>query len=363
MASISKIQIESGTFDIKDETARNGVATNIQSIESINNEITTIKGDIETTNANLNTTNTNVTNNTNSINNLDTEKQDKLTEIVLFGDSWTDPTSLDAIWGNLIGEELGLTVHNYAKSGAYMSGTDSISLENQVENYHISDVDKTKVKYIVILGGINDFRNGVGYTVLSSKLIEQIELLKGYSPQAKILYVSNTRYYYDKDQGDYWCGVHQDLRNESKIVTYNMFDTMGPEVFNKNNYFHLTQVGQRIMLSNIIACLTGGEIQYFQNSMTASSANGSIKVTTERVHNMSILTFELTITQNCDNITFPHPNDYYWCYYPLFGGWMDQGYKTIAFDLSAENLIFACKEGFVAGNTYRGVQIINFAHR
>ena len=45
MASISKIQIESGTFDIKDETARNGVATNNQSIESINNEITTFYKD------------------------------------------------------------------------------------------------------------------------------------------------------------------------------------------------------------------------------------------------------------------------------------------------------------------------------
>lgn len=363
MPSISKIEIEEGTFDIKDTTARNGVETNKQSIESINNNIISIKSDIETTNNNLNNTNENVSNNTTSINNLNTEKQDKLTEIVLFGDSWTDPTSLDAIWGNLIGEELGLTVHNYAKSGAYMSGTDSISLENQVENYHISDVDKTKVKFIVILGGINDFINNVAYNVLSGKLIEQIELLKGYSPQAKILYVSNTRYYYDKDQGDYWCGVHEDLRNESKIVTYNMFDTMGPEVFNKNNYFHLTQVGQRIMLSNIIACLTGGEIQYFQNEMSASNEYGSVKVITERVHNMSIVTFELTITQNTSSITFPHPNDYYWCYYDMLGGWTDQGYKTIAFDLSAESLIFACKEGFVAGNTYHGMQIVNLAHK
>ena len=51
MASISKIQIESGTFDIKDETARNGVATNSQSIATLENNLNTFEN---TTNGNLN---------------------------------------------------------------------------------------------------------------------------------------------------------------------------------------------------------------------------------------------------------------------------------------------------------------------
>ena len=273
-------------------------------------------------------------------------KNQGLTEIVIFGDSWSDPTSLDAIWGtqNYIGAELNLHVDNYAKSGAYMSGTSTNDLEDQIATFNAdSNVNKSKVKYIVILGGINDYRNSVTWSTLKNKIEEQIELLKGYCPQAKIIYVSNCQYYYSKEQGDYWCGVHEDIHATSKIVTYNLFGTFGREMFNTSNYFHLTQTGQKMMLSNIIATLTGGDIIYWEDSVKVTNSSGAIVYSTQRIKNMVTLTIRFKPTASQTFFTFSNPSGHYWSYYDLrFGvvgrakevGIINIGYNAIALDFA-----------------------------
>lgn len=272
-------------------------------------------------------------------------KENKLTEIVIFGDSWSDPTSLDAIWGtqDYIGKELNLNVNNFALSGAKMSGTDNTSLQAQVQTFNSSNVNKTKVKYIVILGGINDFRNSITWTNLRLKIEEQIEILKGYCPQAKILFVSNCQWYYSKEQGDYWCGVHEDIRAVNKIVTYNMFGTFGKEMYNTNNYFHLTQTGQKMMMSNIIASLTGGELIYWEDSVDVTNSDGHIKYSTQRIKNMVILDIEFTPTTSKSYYSFGNPSGYYFNYYEYRFGFVGRAkevgicninYNAISFDFS-----------------------------
>lgn len=281
-----------------------------------------------------------------AINEVNSKTETPLTEIVIFGDSWSDPTSLDAIWGtnNYIGKELNLNVNNYAKSGAYMSGTGTDDLQGQVSTFNSdSNINKTKVKYIVILGGINDYRNSVTWTNLYTKLEEQIELLKTYCPQAKILFVSNCQWYYDETQGNYWCGIHEEIRATEKIVTYNIFGTLGKEVYNTNNYFHLTQTGQKIMLSNIVASLTGGEIQYFEDTVSVTNSDGTINYSTQRVGNMVLLNIKLTPTNSKTFYSFANPSGYYYNYYThRFGvvgrakevGIINIGYNAIAFDFN-----------------------------
>lgn len=293
-------------------------------------------------------------------------KENKLTEIVIFGDSWSDPTSLDAIWGtqDYIGKELNLNVNNFALSGARMSGTDNTSLQAQINTFeNDSNVDKTKVKYIVVLGGINDFRNDVSYNVLTAKIEEQIPRLKTMCPQAKIVYVSNCRWYYDKDQGDYWCGVHEELRYGLMIPTLNLFGTMGVEMYNTNNYFHLTQTGQKIMLSNIVALLTGGEIQYWEDTITLSNSDGDLKISSQRVHNMVFINFDLKAKTSFSSTTFNKPTGYYIPYYPLLGGWSDSNYKQFAFDLEYDKIIFAVKDNAIVGKTYHHLLCIPLNHK
>ena len=293
-----------------------------------------------------NLTTTDKTNLVNAINEVNSRTTTLLTEIVIFGDSWSDPTSLDAIWGtqSYIGTELNLHVDNYAKGGAYMSGTSTNDLENQIATFNAdTSVNKNAVKYIVILGGINDYRNSVTWSTLKNKIEEQIELLKGYCPQAKIIFVSNCQYYYSKEQGDYWCGVHEDIHANSKIVTYNLFGTFGREMFNTSNYFHLTQTGQKMMLSNIIATLTGGDIIYWEDSVKVTNSSGEIIYSTQRIKNMVTLTIRFKPTVSQTYFTFSNPSGHYWSYYNLrFGvvgrakevGIINIGSSAIALDFA-----------------------------
>lgn len=337
-------------FNVKDAEARTNIASLQTTVAGHTTDISNINGDISDIQG--------------DITDLDNDKAKKLDSIVLFGDSWTDPTSLDAIWGTLIGGQLNLTTHNYALSGSYFSKEDATSLKAQIDTFESdTNVDKTKVKYIVALGGVNDFRNGVTYNTLTAKIEEQIPRLKAMCPQAKIVFVSNCRWYYDKDQGDYWCGVHEELRYGLMIPTLNLFGTMGKEMYNTNNYFHLTQVGQRIMLSNIVALLTGGEIQYWEDEITLSNSDGDLKISSQRVHNMVFINFDLTAKTSFASTTFNKPTGYYLPYYPLIGGWSDSNYKQFAFDLDYDKIIFAVNGNAIVGKTYHHLLCIPLNHK
>ena len=76
----------------------------------------------------------------------------ELSDLVVFGDSWSDTHVTDAIWSPLAANNLGLTLKNYAINGARMT----LSLAGEINNY-LTHNDPTRAKYIVILGGLNDY--------------------------------------------------------------------------------------------------------------------------------------------------------------------------------------------------------------
>ena len=334
-------------YEVKDAKARDDINLINEDIENnVKTSISNLETDIEN---NVKT----------SISNLETG----LNKIALFGDSWTDPTSLDAIWGTLIGGALNLTTHNYAKSGAYMSGETETSLKSQVDTFLNEDIEKTKVKYIVVLGGVNDFRNNVAWDVLAEGLETQIARLKTSCPQAKIVYVSNCQYYYSKEQGDYWCGVHQQLRYAVSIPTLNLFGTMGNEVYNSNNYFHLTQVGQRIMMSNIIALLTGGEIQHWQDTIVITNDTAEVKYSTQRVNNMVHIIIELTPKTATDFYTINSSLPFYLNYYGERIGIVGRAKEVGIVNISHNAIAFDFETALTVNEKYRFITAIPLEHK
>ena len=245
-------------YNIKDEVARNGI-----------NSLTEI-----------------TTNNTTNINNLSLNKANLLDKLIIFGDSWSDNTVTDSIWGAIVGEKLNLTVENYAKNAGYMYGNNAIDLPSRVTDYLESDSDKTKVKYIIIMGGINDYRHNITLNNLVSSLTTQITRLEENCPQAKIVYISNCEYPYDISQGVYWTGVHELLRINTSIATLNLFNIIGKGAFNTSNYFHLTQNGYRLLASNIVSLLTGGEICCYQEDRYLSNSDADIRYSSQRIGNI-----------------------------------------------------------------------------
>lgn len=262
-------------------------------------------------------------------------------ELVIFGDSWSDANVTNSIWGAIVGNKLGLNVNNYAKSSAYMSGTDDISLQNQVTQFLNSSVDKTKVKYIVILGGVNDFRNNVTYLDLVTSLTNQITRLESVCPKAKIVYISNTEYPYTEKQGVYWSGVHQAIRINTQITTLSLFNIMGRGIFD-SSYFHLTQDGYRLLASNIISLLTGGEILEYQDLVLLESGGHSIKYFTQRVGNVVHAGFSIYIgygtapTQITFNKATNDPNLSYAS--SMRGSFMTNGNKAMEYVVSNDNI-------------------------
>lgn len=225
MADISKIQIESGTYNIKDTTARSNIST-------INNTITNIQNTID-----------NIT-----------------TEMVVFGDSWSDLNVTEAIWSTIASNNLRLNLHNYAVDGAgYVAPGTNLIRTQFVAAGNDSTYDKDAVRYVVFEGGLNDYRNNVSVNDLKNAIIGLINDAHTLFPNAKIIYVNNFQYPYNSVQSTFWHTLQYNLSGWG-IDTLNQ-DGYYSQYFFISNKTHLTQTGQRVFATNIVAALSGGQIK------------------------------------------------------------------------------------------------------
>lgn len=208
-------------------------------------------------------------------------KQDKL---VVFGDSWSDPEVPDSIWSSNLASELNLTNINYAKDSAGFVQPSNNLISTQIANFNSSDVVKETVKYIVVMGGINDYNNGVSVYDLYEEIKTCLDTLQSICPNAKILYVSNCKYPYTKNQLYYWYQVHNAVL---KYNSLNLINKVGLPLF--SNSYHLTQVGQIWLAKNINACLTGGELLTYLDTRTFEDSNIKIDYSTIPLSNNSLM--------------------------------------------------------------------------
>ena len=157
MADISKIQIESGTYNIKDVVARQQIA---------------------------------------GLSNLST----KYTKMLTFGDSWTgDSLNNDGTgtlanpscnWASLLADTLGLTLENYAIGGYAVYGIDNtlrIEIERAVNNISVDDRDQ--YKYIFVMIGVNDWQGSASPSTLMTTTINDLTYLKTCFPKSQIVFI------------------------------------------------------------------------------------------------------------------------------------------------------------------------------
>ena len=211
--------------------------------------------------------NNRVVGNTNNINTLsdrvDELEKEKVTQdlLITFGDSWTAPTVTNAIWSNTLANNLGLSLKNYAVDGAgfVVNNYGLISSQVALFNNDIINnvVDKDKVKYVVVCGGINDFRNNVTYNNLVNAIKSVFTTIKNLVPNAKLLFVANCQYPYQINQFSYWKNVKANLIGIDTLILINKI----PMKYYDSTYFHLTQQGQNLFIAqNVQSLLEGGEV-------------------------------------------------------------------------------------------------------
>ena len=208
--------------------------------------------------------NNKVNKNTNNINTLNNQVQNiqatVTTEIVVFGDSWSDLSVPESIWSTYAASQLRLNLHNYAHSGAgFVMPTNNL-IETQINKaQNDTTYDKNLVKYVILCGGINDYRNNVNLEILRQKIIDLYNDCKTIFPNAKILYVNNFQYPYSQEQSSFWYKLQYNM-SSSGVNVLNQ-DGFFKKAFFVNNLYHLTPDGQRVFGSNIISALTGGQIK------------------------------------------------------------------------------------------------------
>ena len=208
--------------------------------------------------------NNRVLQNTNNINTLNNQVQNiqatVTTEIVVFGDSWSDLSVPESVWSTYVASQLRLNLHNYAHNGAgFVMPTNNL-IETQINNaQNDTTYDKNLVKYVILCGGINDYRNNVNFEILRQKIVDLYNDSKTIFPNAKILYVNNFQYPYSQKQSSFWYKLQYNLSTFGVNVLNQ--DGFFKKAFFVNNLFHLTQNGQRLFASNIVSALTGGQIK------------------------------------------------------------------------------------------------------
>ena len=349
MADISKIQIESGTYDIKDLEARNNINT-------INNNINTINTNIGDLN-NLNTTNKdNLVNAINEVNSNQDNLQTKLTNLVIFGDSWSDKNIENNVYPNILGQTLHLTVNNYAvNGGGFVHPTNNL-ISTQVQTFLDDEtVDKTKVKYVLFFGGINDYRQNTTSTELTNEIVRLVNIIKNNCPNAKIVYASNCQYPYDMEQSYYWERVHSYLSTSAYITTYNLDGTVGIELYD-DTYFHLSVNGQEWLSRNFLAVLTGGQIFSYPDIRDFSDSDMKVRISTTRIGNFILISFKFKTLQSFSQHTLPLSNSDIgipWVNSTQVLGFTDGDYNNIAYALRNKSIVVnAGNVTLNANNTY-----------
>lgn len=341
-----------------DDMAESGQLAEIineQIFGQLNDRVTQNKGDISTLQENVDNIKEDIKNINEDIENINNNlnnKENLLDKLVVFGDSWSDLNVTDAIWSTNVASELNLTLHNYAVNGAGFVAPSNNLISTQITIFSNSNVDKTKVKFIVLAGGLNDYRNNVTVANLVNAISSAITDLKNLCPQAKIVYISNCQYPYTRSQSFYWVQLHNQLSTNHQISTYNIDGTFGKALFNNNNYFHLTQAGQLLWGRNIVATLTGGEIINYRNQEEYEDSDIKIVYSTQRIKDMIFANLVIRPKTNLTNksISFSSPG----LSYPDLDiiGAVGRSYRNFIAQISSNSLLIASDGEMSANNNY-----------
>ena len=132
--------------------------------------------------------------------------------MLVIGDSWSDPSAsyVETMWPIKVAQQLGCTLINKAQTGAsfyQLSGTPQIY--NQLQNAISEISDKDNVKYIFVVGGVNDMINSVSNTNFTGAINNVLATAKNTFTKAKITGCCDIPYreYSNRTQIDYLTGV------------------------------------------------------------------------------------------------------------------------------------------------------------
>lgn len=208
-------------------------------------------------------------------------------KVVVLGDSWSDNDpdhTTYTKWTTLLQQDGKYSVKVYAQNGSSISGNtpnyapngNVLGQINQLKTDNIDNVD-----FIIIFGGINDFRSGVSSDTLTSAFLTHLSTLNQMYPNANINCVLNHQVFVTLEQWTYMQTVKRAIRNQTGFPCYTTFGWVKATDF-ISDYVHPDNDGYQNIYSNMLAIISGGTPLFIPNTGTieaTSSANGAIVLT------------------------------------------------------------------------------------
>lgn len=257
MADISKIQIESGVYDIKDTTAR---------------------GDIDTINQNINTINTNITNLSNKLSLTNILKNKK---VITMGDS----LDITGRWGTYFINYSECDGENYGSGSAgFLSKGNTSPFENmdfnQMLNYIITNKTQSErdaIEYFILGGGINDALNNYTPTNISNAVQTFISTVKSNFVNAKLIIIPlNTFKWLKNIELERFTSIIETCKRNGVETTGDfLFWTVFTSEYNSGDSVHLTDAGYQKLAHYMLSFVNGSRNTDIQNIKFTLKANWS----------------------------------------------------------------------------------------
>ena len=232
MADISKIKLETETYDVKDSTARADISTLNTSVANLNSEmvITNILKDKNT---------------------------------IIFGDS----LDLSGRWGSYFinysecsGENYGNGSAGFTSQGITPPYTDMtfIDMLNYVIN-NKTETQRNEIQYIIVGGGINDALNDHTPTSIASAVQSFITTAKTNFPNAKIIiFPLHTFKWLTNTEISRYQAIIDTCKNNGVMTTDDfLFWTIDDRTYDSGDHTHLNDIGYQSIAHKILSFING----------------------------------------------------------------------------------------------------------
>lgn len=195
--------------------------------------------------------------------------------LLLFGDSWTASNSQYSWATGFANKHPQLEIHNYAQSGAKLAGGD-ISGQNGTIGGQIvtaladTSYSKLDVKYIILMGGTNDYRalttvNQQNALPIATETKTNIERLQAAYPNAIITTCINYAIGVPDEEMSFCNYMVNFIARNVGTSAYNMIGWISPAYF-ASDRVHPNTPGREQIAANIEKLIFGGDIKYANTS-------------------------------------------------------------------------------------------------
>ena len=191
--------------------------------------------------------------------------------LLIFGDSWSAPNGQYSWATDFATNHPQLDIKNFARGGAKLAGGDIPGDNGTIGGQIVTALADTSflptdVKYILIMGGSNDYRNmnpanATNAAPIAAETKTNIDRLKAAYSNAVIITCINYAIGVPEEEMRFCNYLVNHIARNTGTSAYNMIGWINPAYF-ESDRIHTNSAGQAQIAANIEKLIFGGDIKY-----------------------------------------------------------------------------------------------------